>query len=82
MEITLGGFALVAIIGELVALAEQLGIATRWLPLFSIVVGIVIGVVAFFTGTVGFMPAILAGFFAGAATSGLYDVGKKTILGQ
>ena len=48
---------------------------TRFLPLFSLVVGVVAGVVIPGFGWV-------AGLLAGSVTSGLYDVVKKTLLGK
>ena len=81
-QLTLGGASLLVLIGVLVALCKNFGVRGRWLPLVSIIFGVILGVIIHFTGDVLLINGIVGGFLAGASVSGLYDVAKKTVLGK
>ena len=81
-NITLGGVGLLVLVGLLVALLKQLNVPSRWLPAISIIGGMVLGMLAYFDDGITLSVALIGGSLAGAAVSGLYDFGKKTILGN
>ena len=71
LDITLvGGISAVAICGILVYTIKTTNIPTKWLPLLSLVVGIL--VVCFGTWTLS-VYSVLTGILLGALTSGVYD---------
>ncbi len=72
---------LIALIGGLTEVAKSVGLEKRWLPLLAIVLGVGLNL---FIGFIGYEigELIIAGLIAGLSTMGLYDIGKKTILGR
>ena len=74
--INLYGISPVVLTGILAETAKRAGIPTAYIPFFSIVFGI--AVVCFGTWSLT-VEGIITGIVIGAITSGLYDVGKKTI---
>ena len=82
MDIVLGGTSLVILVGIFVQLAKMYGIATRYLPLLSVLLGLAGGLTAFFYGDLPLTASIVGGIMSGATASGLYDVGKRTIAGK
>jgi len=81
-QLTLGGASILVLIGLLVAFCKNFGVQGRLLPLISIIFGIILGVIIHFTGDVTLINGIIGGLLAGASVSGLYDIGKKTVLGK
>ena len=64
--------------GVITALLKALKIESRWLPLVSFLLG-----GGFTLWLVGFGPVqVIAAILIGGSASGLYDLGKKTILGK
>jgi len=71
MDITLiGGTSAVVIIGILIYVIKTTKIPTQWLPLLSLVVGIIVVCLGTWSFTVA---SVLNGIFLGALTSGIYD---------
>lgn len=52
------------------------GSKVRFLPLLSIVIGLIIGAIVYPFTDMELILRLWAGFFAGAGASGLYDLGK------
>ena len=73
---------MVILVGIFVQLAKMYGIATRYLPLLSVVLGLAGGIVAFVYGDLPLTASIVGGIMAGASASGIYDLGKRTIAGK
>lgn len=80
--ITLGGVSIIILIGILIGLLKKMGVPSRWLPLSSILAGLGLGTLAYFDGGLTLSTALVGGAIIGASVSGLYDLGKKTILGN
>lgn len=74
--------SLLAVVGVIVAALKALGISGKWLPLFSLLTGGLIGLIGVLTNGIPLWPALVGGILMGAATSGLYDFGTKTLLGR
>lgn len=69
---------LVEVLKRTAALPDQ--VAARFLPVVSLVVGIVVvefGVL--FTGSSAYAQGILTGILAGGAAAGIYDAGKSLV---
>jgi hypothetical protein len=69
---------IVASAGIITAILKQVGVISRWLPLISFVFGFGFGVFIFGYDAVG----IIASVVIGGSASGIYDLGKKTLLGK
>lgn len=75
MDITIAGFALVAIISGLVeAIKRGFSIPEKFQPLIAIILGVLF--MGIYTLT---LEGVLAGVVAGLASSGLYDNAKAII---
>jgi hypothetical protein len=81
-EITLGGFGILILIGILISLFKKLGLPSRFLPLLAILGGIGLGLGAYYFSAISLIDALVGGAVIGASVSGIYDFGKKTILGN
>jgi len=75
MEITLASAALIPVVVAITQAIKKAGIASRFIPLLSIVLGIAIVWVTDLSA--GFQ--LLEGIVIGTSASGLYDVGTKTV---
>ena len=71
---------LTAVTTGIVQAIKTLGISSRFLPLVSIVVGFGLTLIA--TRFVLTPENIIGGIGVGLAAAGLFDFGKKTILGK
>jgi hypothetical protein len=69
---------IVASAGIITAILKQVGVISRWLPLISFIFGFGFGVFLFGYGVEGIISAIIIG----GSASGIYDLGKKTLLGK
>ena len=76
--LAVGGVSVVAVIIGLVKVAREAGLPSKFAPLVSVGLGIIIGVTAAFYAESAVYIGILGGIVAGLASSGLYDVGKFT----
>lgn len=81
--LTMSGIAVVAI-PFIVNLAKKVkAIGTRYAPLVAFVAGAGFGVLGFYTGLVTegstLLQAVIIGIGVGGASTGLYDLQKKTI---
>ncbi len=79
LEITIGGFSVLAVVYVLVELIKGFGVSGKFLPIISIALGMVIGAVSYFCGAFALTEALIGGFFAGASASGVYDIKSKTL---
>jgi len=79
---TLGGVGIGVVVAALVFVIRKLGVGTRFLPLVSLVLGAAAGTAAYFVGEQAIVASIIGGGLIGLATSGGYDVIKKTLLGK
>lgn len=74
----IGGISVVAIIMGLVKVAREAGLASKYAPILSVALGVIIGVsAALYSSSAVYMGA-LGGIAVGLLSCGLYDVGKKT----
>ena len=80
--INVGGVSILVLIMILVTILKQFGISSRWLPASAMIFGVVLGIVGFFTNGIDLPTAIIGGLLAGASVSGVYDFGRRTILGK
>lgn len=76
MEITITFGVLTAITVGLVQIIKKFKVSSRFIPLFAILVGVCLCWLA----GVAMPQLIFAGLVVGLTASGLYDVGKKTVL--
>jgi len=81
-EINLGGVSLMVLIGILVTCLKSLKVPSRFLPALAIIGGIVLGIVARVISGIPLVDALVGGAIIGASVSGIYDFGKKTLLGK
>ena len=81
-KITLGEIAILPIIGIWVSLLKGLGVSSRYLPLCSVISGILLGLMAYYFDSIPLIQGLVGGMIIGASVSGLYDFGKKTILNK
>lgn len=63
---------------QVIRVASGNAIYERFLPLVSLVIGVILGGLTIGWSVLG----ILAGLIFGLSASGFYDLGKKTIAGQ
>ncbi len=71
----------IAIIIGLVSIAKKLGLESKFAPVLALVLGVGINLVVKYLGAeTG--ELVVGGIVAGLTSMGLYDVGKKTILGK
>ena len=87
MELTLNDLLTVGGLAIVVTIVTQLAkpfLAERWIPLFAVLVGVAVAVLATAAlGRYGVEPvaqAILTGVLGGAAAIGLYEVAPKSVL--
>jgi small basic protein len=73
----LGGTSAVLVIGILIQIAKKAEVPTKYLPILSILVGIIVVSLGTWTLDVG---NILTGLVLGALTSGLFDNIDKGII--
>jgi len=76
IDISIYGISAVVLTGILVEVAKRAEVPTKYLPLISLVAGILI--VSLGTWTLS-VEGILTGIVIGAIASGIYDVGKKGV---
>ncbi|QHZ54022.1 transposase [Paenibacillus larvae] len=76
MNIEITDALLVAVIIGLVECAKGIGMPARFSPIFSIALGITVGIV-YFPGDL--KTSIIYGIICGLTSSGLYSAGKNTI---
>ena len=84
--LTMSGIAIV-VIPIIVNYAKKLAfIGTRFAPLVAFVAGAIFGAIGYYTGLVAegssLLQAIIIGIGVGGASTGLYDLQKKTIRNQ
>lgn len=72
------GYIVVLVLGVTYAI-KKAGINSRYLPLIALLLGV--GTTYLFSGNVSFL-ATVSGVILGLSSSGLYDFGKKTVLGK
>ncbi len=61
------------------------GIPSRFLPLLSVVLGMVVGIsnaLSYDPSLKGIVTNLIAGIILGGSAAGVYDLGKKTIVGK
>ncbi len=73
--------SLIPILLALVEVIKRTGIPSKFLPVVAIVLGVIVNVIFKMMG-VGLIEQIMFGMAAGLSSSGLYDLGTKTIMGQ
>ena len=78
-QLSLGGASILILIGLLVAFCKNFGLPGRYLPLVSVILGVVLGIIIYFTNGITLIEGIIGGLLAGASVSGLYDVGKGVL---
>jgi hypothetical protein len=71
---------IMAIVGVIVEAVKRAGIVNRCLPLVALIIGGLVAWGASFGGVT--VESIFMGVLYGAATAGIYDFGKKTVLGK
>lgn len=79
MQFDYEGIALIPVITVLVNLIKKIGISNRVIPVISIVIGIIFGII--FYGEGDLKKGILAGMVMGMSASGLYSNGKSVLYG-
>lgn len=71
---------LVAITIGIVEVAKQFGVDKRWCPIIALLSGVLLTVgLSLFETT---FTTVVTGLTIGLSASGLYDIGKRTILGK
>ena len=80
MDTTIG-LSLVPILVALTEVVKRVGVPSKWLPLVAVVLGIGFNLVFKMMG-VDIAEQIMFGIAAGLGSSGLFDLGSKTILGK
>jgi len=68
------------ILGLIEVIKRAFDLPTRFIPLFSIILGV--SIVLLFSKDFVLADGIFAGILAGLSSSGLYDFGKKTVLNK
>ena len=77
----IGGVTAPVIILGLVEIAKQIGLSSKLAPILSVLLGIILGLIAYFLQIVpSFSKAIILGFMEGLVSSGLYSGVKKVAL--
>ncbi|MEM4270914.1 MAG: holin [Candidatus Pacearchaeota archaeon] len=69
---------LISIIIGLTEVIKRLGVATKWLPLIAIGLGVALAYGGTFLGV--FSKPLFLGIVCGLSACGLYDVGKRSVL--
>lgn len=78
MKETIGSVSIVGLIIGLVEVLKRIGFPPRYAPLASVGFGLILGL-----ATMGVsVDGVIGGIVVGLSASGLYDTGKKTILGK
>lgn len=72
--------AMIPIITGLCELGKQLGIPKRWIPLLSLVLGILFGVIYLYPSDV--LRGVLEGLIIGLSSVGLYSGPKNLFQGE
>lgn len=78
MEYSAYGIALLPIIVALVKLADMLKVPRRWLPLVSVVLGVLAGM--FYLAPGNLKEGILVGIWLGLGAVGLHSGSKNTFM--
>lgn len=73
----IGGVSVVAVIMGLVKAAREAGLPSKYAPLLSVAIGLIIGITAALYASSAIYIGALGGVAAGLLSCGLYDVGKK-----
>ncbi|WBW95793.1 holin [Oceanirhabdus sp. W0125-5] len=79
MEFTYEGIALIPIVTILVNIIKGTGVPTKFLPLISLCIGVVFGIL--FVGNGDIKNGVLAGIVIGISASGLYSNGREVVNG-
>lgn len=78
MDVLIYGVPAVVLIGILVQAIKKAGVPTSWIPLLSLILGVLVVVVgSWVTGVTLGWEGVVYGIIAGATTSGLYDNASK-----
>lgn len=72
-----GGISIVALIKGLVKVARDIGMPSKYAPLMSVGLGIVLGIPATMITGLAFYYGIIGGIAVGLMASGSYDIGKS-----
>ncbi|MCM1990771.1 holin [Oceanirhabdus seepicola] len=79
MEFTYQGIALIPVVTILVDIIKRTGVSSKFLPLISLGIGIIFGIIFVSNGDI--KNGILAGVVIGISASGLYSNGKEVMKG-
>ena len=79
MELVIGGASLAVIIILLMEALKKIGLNTKFIPILSLSLGIVGGIIASLTSDVVLVNGIVGGLLSGAAASGLFDNAKALL---
>ncbi|TKD71031.1 hypothetical protein [Pseudalkalibacillus hwajinpoensis] len=79
MDITVDGIALLPVIIGVVQLFKIMGFPTRFLPVLSIVIGIVLSYI--YVDPEDFKKAFLIGLWLGLSATGMHSGFKNTMIG-
>lgn len=71
------GIPALALVIGLVKLFREVGLPTKFAPLVSLMIGILIGIAVAYTNGQDLLYGVVLGICFGLSASGLYDVGKK-----
>lgn len=77
-QVLIYGFPAIAIIIAVVKVARELGFDSKYVPVLSLVLGILCGIVISFEQGLTIPAGIVLGVVLGTAACGTYDVGKYT----
>lgn len=73
--------ALVAIVVGLTEVAKKAGLSSRYAPILSIVIGLILSVIAN-TSVLTAQEVVMTGLVIGLTSSGFYSSVKKTVLNK
>jgi hypothetical protein len=79
MDVSVYGISLIPVIIGLVQLVRQFGVPTKYLPLISMVFGVVLGMV--FIAPDQWQKGVLVGIWLGLGATGMHSGFKNTING-
>lgn len=68
------------VIGLTEVIKRATGLEKRYIPLLAVILGIVLSFVGTYLGVIS--APLISGIVAGLMSCGLWDLGKKTILGK
>jgi hypothetical protein len=81
-SLIVAGVSIVAIITGLVKVAREIGLPSKFAPILSVVLGVILGVTTSLYAANSIFIGIIGGIATGLAASGLYDLGKITTQGS